>query len=203
MEKISLRQLFKHWQTVHNHRKWVRHYCFLAGIPWRGIVHDLSKYSPTEFFESARFWTGTDSPISRAKNTYGISYAWLHHRGRNSHHWAYWADNYSEGFTVHVMPRDDFVEMVCDFLGAAKTYSKDNFSYAQELNWWNKERDASCKAMHPINKRMLDIIFSDLAFAENHNLSGCPTSLCVSTPESLIKSGYLQEIWRANILINI
>lgn len=196
--KLTFRKIFGHWKTIRTHRKWVRKYCAMAGIYWRGIKHDLSKYSPTEFLESARFWNGEESPINKAKECMGYSRAWLHHRGRNTHHWAYWADNFSEGMKIYRMPCDDFVEMVCDFLGAGRAYYGDSFSYSREHSWWLQERDTGSKAMHHQNKIMLDIIFSDLEFAENHMLSGCPTSLITSTPESLIKSGYLQEIWRAN-----
>lgn len=196
--KLTWRKFFGHWKTVRLHRKWVRRYCRWAGIPWRGLKHDLSKYSPTEFLESARYWTGHGSPINEAKNDVGISRAWLHHRGRNPHHWAYWADNFSEGFIVHPMPMNDFVELVCDFLGAGRAYSGDVFTYSSEHAWWLKERETGSAAMHPYNKQMLDIIFSDLEYAENHRLRGCPTSLCTTDPEDLIKSGYIQEIWRAN-----
>lgn len=196
--KLTFGKVFGHWKTIRTHRKWVRRYCRMAGIGWRGITHDLSKYSPTEFWESARYWDGESSPIVRAKKAQGYSRAWLHHRGRNTHHWAYWSDNLSEGMIVHPMPCNDFVEMVCDFLAAGRTYYGSMFSYSTEYAWWLKERDNGSKAMNEKNKRMLDIIFSDLEYAENHLLRGCPTSLCTSTPESLIKSGYIQEIWRAN-----
>lgn len=196
--KITFKNIMGHWKTVRTHRKWARKYCSLAGLRWRGLKHDLSKYSPKEFLESARFWTGKDSPINAAKRFYGKSQAWLHHKGRNSHHWAYWTDNFSEGMTVYPMPRDDFVEMVCDFLAAGRAYMRENFSYSGERVWWLKDREGGNKAMNEKNKIMLDIIFSDLEYAENHMLDGCPTSLLTSTPESLIKSGYLQEVWRAN-----
>lgn len=196
--KLTFGKIFGHWKTIRTHRKWVHRYCRMAGIGWRGITHDLSKYSPTEFWESARYWDGESSPINKAKKAQGYSRAWLHHRGRNTHHWAYWADNFSEGTVIYPMPKDDFVEMVCDFLAAGRTYMGDTFSYTREYTWWLEERDNGSRAMNEKNKHMLDIIFSDLEFAENHLLRGCPTSLCTSTPESLIKSGYIQEIWRAN-----
>ena len=196
--KITWQKLLGHWRTIRIHRKWVKYYCRLAGIRWRGFKHDLSKYSPTEFLESARYWTGTSSPINAAKKQQGYSRAWLHHRGRNKHHWAYWADNFSEGFIVHCMPMKDFVEMVCDFLAAGRAYNGNMFSYSSERDWWLYERDNGSSAMNPKNKQMLDIIFSDLEYASNHMLSGCPTSLITMSPEDLIKTGYLQEVWRAN-----
>ena len=194
--KLTFKKVIRHWSTIRQHRKWVKYYCRLAGIYWHGLKHDLSKYSPVEFFESARYWTGTDSPITHAKHEKGYSRAWLHHRGRNTHHWAYWADNFSEGFKVHPMPMNDFVELVCDFLAAGRTYAKGCFSYSNERAWWLHERDYGSKAMNTRNKKMLDIIFTDLEYADNHMMVECPTSLITSTPESLIKSGYIQEVWR-------
>ena len=73
MRTLTFKKMWNHLRTVQTHRKWVRHYCFLAGIPWRGLTHDLSKYSPIEFFESARYWIGTGSPINEAKKENGIS----------------------------------------------------------------------------------------------------------------------------------
>lgn len=188
------KRLWKHLRTIQIHRKWVRHYCFLAGIPWRGLVHDLSKYSPTEFFESARFWTGTTSPITEAKKMNGFSHAWLHHRGRNPHHWAYWTDNYSEGIITYCMPEKYFIEMVCDFLAAGRAYSKNNFTYLKEYEWWQHDRENGCKAMNQKNKIMLDIIFSDLAAAEKN----CQYHNSFMTPEQLLKSSYLHDVYEAN-----
>ena len=197
VQTLTFKKMWRHLRTVQTHRKWVRHYCFLAGIPWRGIKHDLSKYSPTEFFESARYWTGTHSPIEEAKKDQGYSRAWLHHRGRNPHHWAYWADNFSEGLTVAPMPKNDFVEMVCDFLAAGRAYKGDTFSYTGERIWWIHDREHGCKAMNEKNKRMLDIIFSDLEKAENPILAKL-TRNDIPRPDQLIKNGYIQTIWEAN-----
>lgn len=70
--KIKLKNIWLHLRKIQTHRKWVRHYCFLAGIPWRGLTHDLSKYSPIEFWESVRFYVGTSSPINEAKKCKAI-----------------------------------------------------------------------------------------------------------------------------------
>lgn len=190
MQKLTFKKMWHHLRTIQTHRKWARYYCNLAGIRWRGLTHDLSKYHPVEFFESARYWTGTHSPIEEAKQAQGYSRAWLHHRGRNPHHWAYWADNFSEGLTVACMPENDFVEMICDFLAAGKAYCNKNFIFEAENQWWQKEREKGCKAMNEKNKIMCDIIFSDLANAE--------ALAYIQSPHKLIKSGYLQDIWRTN-----
>ena len=193
--KLTISKILNHWRTVRAHRRWVRYYCFMAGIPWRGLIHDLSKYSPIEFIESARYWVGTSSPINEAKKLQGISYAWMHHKGKNTHHYEYWMDNFDDGGIARLMPRNDFVELVCDYLGAARAYMGSNFSYTSERTWWIKKRE-HC-AMNEKNKKMLDIIFSDLEIAENPMLINSLRSN-IKTPEQLLKSGYLQEIYERN-----
>lgn len=90
MQKIKLRNIKNHLKTVLTHKKYVMKYCFKAGLYWQGIVHDLSKFSPTEFWESVKYYQGTRSPIDACKEENGMSLAWLHHKGRNKHHYEYW-----------------------------------------------------------------------------------------------------------------
>ena len=100
-------------------------------------MHDLSKFSPVEFFESVRYWTGKRSPILVAKEKTGISYAWLHHKGRNRHHYEYWVDKLDEGGVPHKIPFEYVIEMVCDWLSAAKTYHGDSSDlFKREYDWW-------------------------------------------------------------------
>ena len=186
--KITFRKFFGHLKTIWTHRHWVKYFCRLAGIPWRGWKHDLSKYSPTEFWESVRYWDGKVSPIVRCKEENGVSFAWLHHKGHNSHHYEYWMDRFDYGGMPVPMPKDDFVEQVCDFIAAGITYNGKwytDFKYANELEWWKKKKE-HC-GMHPVNQKMLDIIFEQFAQVDtwDHNIV-----------DNMIKSGYIQEIWR-------
>jgi hypothetical protein len=192
VQKLTFKKIWGHLRTVHTHRKWVRHYCFLAGIPWRGLVHDLSKYSPVEFFESARYWDGKSSPINRAKEEQGISYGWLHHKGRNKHHYEYWMDNFDKGGVARLMPCKDFTEMVCDMLGASVAYTgnKDHRACQRCFDYWKDHKKRGC-ALNLQNQQMLDIIFADLAHAERLS----PENI---TPEKLLKTGYIQMVWKAN-----
>ena len=41
-----------HLRTINRHRRLVRKYCFRLGLIWQGLTHDLSKYSPAEFWRS-------------------------------------------------------------------------------------------------------------------------------------------------------
>lgn len=76
----------RHFRTITHHRHLVRKYCFQVGLYWRGLTHDLSKYSPTEFWRGAKYYQGTFSPTQQERRENGYSLAWMHHKGRNRHH---------------------------------------------------------------------------------------------------------------------
>ena len=86
------KKMVGHFMTVHEHRKRVRRMCFEVGLVFQGLTHDLTKYSPTEFLVGCRYYSGVKSPNNGERSIKGISYAWLHHKGRNRHHNEYWVD---------------------------------------------------------------------------------------------------------------
>lgn len=120
----------KHFKTITKHRHKVIANCFRAGIFWQGLRHDLSKYTPSEFSAGARFFQGTRSPNEGEREAYGYSNAWMHHKGRNKHHFEYWTD-YSHTtkklFPVK-MPKKYVIEMFCDRVAASKIYNKNNYT---------------------------------------------------------------------------
>lgn len=132
---------FGHLKTILNHKKVVLKECAACGILWQGIIHDLSKFSIVEFASSARYFSGTRSPIEAEKEAIGYSTAWLHHKGHNKHHWEYWTDFDSEGNIVaYDIPDRYVIEMVCDWIGAGKVYSKDKWTQHTPLEYYNKVR---------------------------------------------------------------
>lgn len=143
------------FKTVCKHKYYVGKYCFIAGIPLRGILHDLSKLSPTEFIESVKYYQGYRSPIDACKEANGWSKAWMHHKGRNKHHYEYWQDNFDKGGNPVMMPREYAFEMFCDYVGAARAYQGKDFSFKDELEWWNKKKSNGI-AMHPQTKEFID-----------------------------------------------
>ena len=188
-----LKNAIAHWKKIRTHRKWVRRYCWKQGLFWQGLTHDLSKYSPTEFFESVKYYQGTSSPIDACKKANGVSYAWMHHKGRNPHHYEYWQDNFDRGGQPVLMPYKYFVEEMCDFIGAARAYLGKDFSYVKEEEWWKKKRE-NC-AMHPNNKIMLDVIFNDLAWSEILHNDG----IAEHGPEDLMADRkYFKNVYEAN-----
>ncbi len=140
MQKFTIKKATKHLRTVMRHRRWVRHFCFKAHLYRQGLMHDLSKYSPTEFIESVRYYVGTSSPIDACKEDKGYSVAWLHHKSHNKHHREYWTDNYDKGTTCIKMPWKYALECFCDFLGAGKAYNRNTFTPESEFTWWKSNR---------------------------------------------------------------
>ena len=86
------KRLFGHFRTITKHRHKVIANCAKAGILWQGLRHDLSKYTPTEFVPGVKYYTGKRSPNEGEREEYGYSKAWMHHKGRNRHHYEYWVD---------------------------------------------------------------------------------------------------------------
>lgn len=152
---MKLKNIFLHFKKICVHKYWVGYYCFKAGLYWQGIIHDLSKFSPIEFWESVKYYQGTSSPIDVSKKVNDYSKAWFHHRGRNLHHYEYWQDNFDKGGNPVMMPQKYAFEMFCDYIGAARTYQGKDFSFKNELEWWNKKKSNGI-AMHPQTKEFID-----------------------------------------------
>ncbi len=116
--------LIKHFNTVTKHRFMVFIHCVKAGIPIQGLMHDMSKYSPAEFIMGAKYYTGKKSPTEYERRDEGYSAAWMHHKGRNRHHFEYWTDYnpYTRTIVPIKMPIKYVKEMFCDRVAAGKVY---------------------------------------------------------------------------------
>ncbi len=131
-----------HFITITKHRHEVIKNCFKAGIGLQGLFHDLSKYSPAEFIPGMMYFQGDRSPNEMERETIGYSTAWMHHKGRNRHHYEYWND-YSpktkclEGVE---MPVKYFVEMICDRVAASKIYYGENYTDEAPLNYYLRKK---------------------------------------------------------------
>ena len=136
------KKILNHFLTVHKHRKIVRKLCFKCGLYWQGLTHDLSKYSPVEFWNGVKFYTGTKSPHYGERDTYGYSKAWLHHKGYNKHHAEYWQDIRPNGKTEPIdMPIEYLIEMVCDRVAASMVYLGDKHTDDAPLQYYQTHKD--------------------------------------------------------------
>lgn len=133
-----LKKIFLHAKVIIKHKWIVFKLCCMAGIPWRGLVHDLSKFSPTEFCEGVKYYQGNRSPIAACVENKGYSEARLHHRGRNKHHAAYWYDKFAKNPTP-IIPFKYVCEMICDKISASMTYLGKNWSLSAPMEYWSKK----------------------------------------------------------------
>ena len=129
-------KVWEHLRTINHHKGEVMKNCFRVGMYKQGLLHDLSKYNPKEFLVGCRYYQGNRSPNAAEREEKGYSSAWLHHKGRNRHHFEYWIDvDMDRGFEVAGMrmPVKYVLEMFMDRIAASKTYQKEKYTDASPL----------------------------------------------------------------------
>ena len=153
-----------HLHTVNAHRRLVRKYCFKLGIYRQGLMHDLSKYSPSEFIPGVKYYQdGHRSPNNAQREDEGVSKAWLHHKGRNKHHFEYWIDYDVDGSrTVLAGMKVKYVaEMFCDRIAASRIYNKEKYKDSDPLDYYIK--GLGHYIMHPETDALLHKLLQMLA----------------------------------------
>ena len=136
--------IWKHFCTINHHKILVMRGCFQVGLIRQGLLHDLSKYSPTEFIVGCRYYQGNMSPNNAEREAVGYSSAWLHHKGRNRHHWEYWTDldMKTKAYAPVPMPQKYLAEMVADRIAACKTYQGPAYTDASALAYFERSNEA-------------------------------------------------------------
>lgn len=154
----------KHFKTITTHRHQVCKWCFKMGIPWRGLMHDLSKYSKIEFSIYEYYTDGKRSPHDEAREQLGYSPSWLHHYHHNKHHWEFWLDskNGTSEFIPIKMPYKYVIEMFCDRVGACIVYEGENFTQNSPLNYYNKFCNKIL--LHEDTRALLEILLETFSF---------------------------------------
>jgi len=147
---------FRHFRTITKHRHKVIAHCHRAGIGFQGLFHDLSKYSPTEFIPGAKYYLGTRSPNEAEREKFGFSKAWMHHKGRNRHHFEYWVDidPATKRYRAVKMPLKYVIEMFCDRVAASKIYQGKNYSDAHPIDYFY--RGKITRDIHPETSAFLE-----------------------------------------------
>ncbi|QUO32989.1 catalase [Faecalicatena sp. Marseille-Q4148] len=161
---MRLANIWGHLCTITHHRHMVMRFCFCVGLYRQGLLHDLSKYSWTEFKVGCKYYQGTRSPNNAEREETGYSKAWLHHKGRNRHHYEYWID-YSmkpgEGMIGLEMPVNYVIEMFLDRIAASKTYERDAYTDRSPLKYY--EQGAVGMMIHPKTRKLLKHLLEMLA----------------------------------------
>ena len=142
---MSLKGAIGHFRTITRHRHQVIRHAFKAGIGFQGLFHDLSKYTCSEFASGAKYYTdGKRSPNEAERSIYGYSPAWLHHKGRNEHHFEYWTDYNPQ--VKRVMP--------------SKIYQGKNYTSGHPLEYF--ESGKARRSIHPETSDYLESLLAML-----------------------------------------
>lgn len=154
---------YNHLVTITKHKILVGKHCFRCGLYKQGLLHDLSKYTWTEFSVGAKYYQGTRSPNEAEREEKGYTSSWLHHKGRNKHHLEYWIDYdlKNGGLAGMKMPDNYIIEMFCDRVAASKIYKKDAYTDSSALEYYMRSKG---KAMlHPYTQEKLEMLLQMLA----------------------------------------
>ncbi len=162
-------KVWKHFCTITNHKFLVMRDCFKVGLYWQGLIHDLSKYGPTEFVVGCKYYKGYMSPNNAERATTGVSKAWLHHKGRNKHHLEYWIDygaaedspSEHKSMAGMKMPMRYVIEMFIDRVCASKNYQKDK--YADDSPKLYYEKGIGAYLIHEDTQALLEYLLEMLA----------------------------------------
>jgi len=165
--KDTFRRLCGHFTTITKHRHQVMIHCFKAGIPLQGLAHDLSKYMPEEFIPGVKYYTGDHSPNEGERTEFGFSRAWMHHKGRNKHHFEYWTDHdpVTKRYQPVRMPMRYVIEMFCDRVAASKIYNREKYNDRMPLEYFLKNKEHYVGYLHPDSARILEKLLRLLADA--------------------------------------
>lgn len=157
-------KLWGHFKTITSHKILVMKGCFRLGLYKQGLLHDMSKYSLSEFLVGCRYYQGNRSPNNAEREDIGYSSAWLHHKGRNKHHYEYWIDYGTDGCKMLKgmrMPNKYVVEMVVDRIAASKTYKKE--AYTDSCPWEYYAHGQGDYIMHSEVVELLECLLKMLA----------------------------------------
>lgn len=153
----KLKNGWHHFCTITKHKWIVMRQCFRVGLYRQGIMHDLSKYSPEEFRTGVLYFQGNRSPNAAEKEEKGYPRAWLHHKGRNKHHYEYWIDlsvDKAEGLRGMKMPVRYVVEMFMDRIAASKIYAGQDYTDSHPLDYYKKSKNYM--TIHPDTRKLLE-----------------------------------------------
>jgi len=159
----------RHWnylKYVLRHKWFVMQECFRMGLIWRGLVHDIDKFLPDEWFSYAKFFYNSDGTKKIKIRKFGyykptdtgnkkFDYAWLLHQKRNKHHWQWWILPEDEGgLKILEMPIIYIREMICDWIGAGRAQNVEN--WRDVVPWYSLNKDKM--QLHPTTRLILEIM---------------------------------------------
>ncbi|MDG6938404.1 MAG: hypothetical protein JRN42_07720 [Nitrososphaerota archaeon] len=164
----------RYLRYVLRHKWFVMTACFRCGLWWRGVTHDWSKLRPSEFFPYAMHFYGDPSGVRDRTGYYfagaggdaAFDRAWLLHQRRNAHHWEHWVMPMDRGPAVWEkgtdgslswsvrplrIPDKVLLEMVCDWIGAARAKRSNSVR-----DWWIA--NGGRMLLHPDSRGLIEAL---------------------------------------------
>lgn len=138
--------ILKYIWLIIKHKFYVAKYCFIAKLYWRGIWHDMSKFSPKEFLKAAKMYCKENCEVTKE-----LKHCWLYHKGRNDHHYEFWIDIHDDEIEKFEMPYKPFVEMICDWFAENKVYD-DGTPLSEVQYWYYSERPGTVMNIKTMKK---------------------------------------------------
>ena len=158
-----MKHYFKYIKYVLKHKWYVFLECCNLGIPLLGIIHDWSKFRPSEFIPYAKHFYGRDRAKqnklekiagydkSKDSDDNVFNKAWLYHIHRNKHHWQYWILTQGENKNIILeMPEKYAKELLADWHGAGKTITGKN----NTAEWYLKHKNKF--QLHPATQDWIE-----------------------------------------------
>jgi len=162
-------RVIKHWEYlkyVLRHKWYVFLECCKLGIPFRGLLHDMSKFRPSEWFPYAEMFYG------KYGNGFNGGYAWEHtanlqacdkyneawlkHQNRNPHHWQYWVlINDDDPAKCIFIPEKYYLEMIADWRGFSRAING-----IDNTNDWYEKHKMKIK-LHDFTRERIEILLKD------------------------------------------
>jgi hypothetical protein len=119
-----------YFKYIVQHKWFVFIECLKIFQPIHGIMHDMSKFRPSEFFPYAKVYGG-DYAYKYFEVEQDFDTAWLLHQHRNKHHWDYWVG--SDGKPVPIPPRY-IKQMIADWRAMGRKFGDTALEYYQKNN---------------------------------------------------------------------
>jgi len=193
-----MRKHLQYLRYVLRHKLFVFQECRTYGASlWQALVHDLSKFSPSEWGPYVEYFYGGPHPKASEigvyeRQNYGLgrsaeaveerfNTAWLHHQHVNPHHWQHWVLRNDDGTLLALEMPGKFVrEMVADWAGAGRAiHGKRDL-----LPWYMANREKM--ALHPATRRWVEDM---IGVPEGLRMFRSPKEYESGLPETIMDNG--------------
>jgi len=145
---------WKYFKYIVNHKWNVFIECFKTKQFFHGIVHDISKFLPSEFIPYAKFFYSKNREKEYKQsdeNDTNFQKGWCHHQKRNKHHWNYWVSvTRKDEIEAIPMATKYIMQMIADWNGMGRKFG------GKTKDYYLKNKDTMI--LHPKTIKIIESI---------------------------------------------